>query len=152
MLVLAYAGVKQSSRGACRDRAPEALRVLWLDRSMMEPTPENDPSEPRPSLLQHLLFVGVIWALLPFVYWEDYGWPGEPPRVPYGGNWITLDLTGLMTMAYLWFAGFYTALTTWVFLRARKRPRQMSWAEYLLYVPAAAVGVIGVWYAYLVVD
>jgi hypothetical protein len=116
---------------------------------MTDATSEDDPNERRPSLLQHLLFVGVCWSFLPFVYWEDYGWPGEPPHVPYGGNWIALDLTGLMTLAYVWFAGIYTALTTWALVRARKRPRKLSWAEYVLYAPLSAVCLVGVWYAYV---
>jgi len=112
----------------------------------------GDERKPGPSTRQHLFFVVVCWAMLPFVYWEDYGWPGSAPRVPYGGNWITLDLTGLATMAYAWFAVIYSGLATIVFVRARRRPRRMSWVEYLILAPLSVLGLLGAWYLYLVLD
>jgi hypothetical protein len=119
---------------------------------MMDAMSENEPARQSPSTLQHLLFLGGCWSLLPFVYWEDYGWPGAAPSVPSGGNWITLDFTGLMTTAYAWFAAIYTALTTWAFMRARQRARKMSWAQYIAYAPMSVLRLINLWFAHVALD
>lgn len=113
---------------------------------------ERDDQKRDPSTRRHLLFVGACWLLLPLVYWEDYGWPWEPPHVPYGGNWIVLDLTGLMTAAYLLFSCVYTALTTWIFVRARRQRRPVRWAEYVLCFPASLVVMFALWQAYLALN
>lgn len=118
---------------------------------MSDVVAEGDERKRGPSAQQYFWFVGVCWAFLPLVYFEDYGWPGAPPRVPYGGNWITLDLTGLITMAYVWFAGIYTVLATCVFVRARRMVRRMSWKEYVLFAPTSVLALIGVWMLYVAV-
>jgi hypothetical protein len=112
-----------------------------------------EPSEPEPaagpSPLQHGVFVALCWLGVLPVYWSEYGWPGEVLEPVQHGGWITLDLTGIFTLIYQFFAGSYTLLTTLIFLHARKRGRRMSWAEYILYGPVAFGLLVLVWYAAL---
>ncbi len=44
-----------------------------------------------------------------------------------------------MTYGYLALAIVYGALTTLIFVHARKRGRRMSWAEYIVYAPISLV-------------
>jgi hypothetical protein len=103
-------------------------------------------SKPGPNGRRHLVVLACAYLLVVPVYLLDYGPPWRRPApVPAGGNWITLDLTGLFFAVAMIVTTIFAVVSSLALVRAKRLNRRMSFAAYLMSLSITVAIAGGLW-------